>query len=81
MVTAPPIAWERRSADQLVCALPQVRLVELYSELAAPQQALAYQQCYTVAVSDQQREVLDDCAAQVANMKKALKKLKLYPFL
>lgn len=59
----------------------QLRLLEQYSELAAPQEALAYQACYKAAVSNEQREVLDDCAQQEAAMKKALKTLKLYPFL
>ena len=58
----------------------QNRLLELYSELAAPQQAAAYQQCYTAALSNERREITDDCAKEVAAMKRALKRLKLYPF-
>lgn len=58
----------------------QLRLLEQYSELAAPQEAEAYQACYKAAVSNDRREVLDDCSHQVAAMKKALKRVKLFPF-
>ena len=59
----------------------QLRLLEQYSELTAPEEALAYQTCYTKAISQDHREVLDDCALQVAAMKKALKKFNLFPFI
>ena len=62
------------------CPCVQIRLLEQYSELAAPAEAEAYQACYTKAISNEHREVLDDCAQQVAAMKKALKRVGLFPF-
>ncbi len=40
------------------CSLSQQRLLEIYSELAAPQQAAAYQQCYTAALNNERRQVV-----------------------
>ena len=37
--------------------LLQHRLLELYSELAASQQAAAYQRCYTAALDNERRQV------------------------
>lgn len=43
----------------LIClrSVAQNRLLELYSELAAPQKASAYQQCYTAALNNERRQV------------------------